>query len=49
MVRRKEDTQRLPVRYRAGSSSAVWPTGPVPFHYPAPDYFGELLSRGEDH
>ncbi len=23
--------------------------GPVPFHYPAPDYFGELLSRGEDH
>ncbi len=22
--------------------------GPVPFHYPAPDYFGELLSRGED-
>jgi phospholipid/cholesterol/gamma-HCH transport system ATP-binding protein len=25
------------------------PDGPVPFHYPAPDYFGELLSRGEDH
>jgi len=23
--------------------------GPVPFHYTAPDYFGELLSRGEDH
>jgi len=23
--------------------------GPVPFHYPAPDYFGELLARGEDH
>jgi phospholipid/cholesterol/gamma-HCH transport system ATP-binding protein len=22
--------------------------GPVPFHYPAADYFGELLSRGED-
>jgi phospholipid/cholesterol/gamma-HCH transport system ATP-binding protein len=22
--------------------------GPVPFHYPAPDYFGELLARGED-
>ncbi len=21
--------------------------GPVPFHFPAPDYFGELLSRGE--
>ena len=20
--------------------------GPVPFHYPAPDYFGELLERG---
>jgi phospholipid/cholesterol/gamma-HCH transport system ATP-binding protein len=24
------------------------PDGPVPFHYPAPDYFGELLARGED-
>jgi phospholipid/cholesterol/gamma-HCH transport system ATP-binding protein len=23
--------------------------GPVPFHYPAPDYFGELLARGEGH
>jgi phospholipid/cholesterol/gamma-HCH transport system ATP-binding protein len=23
--------------------------GPVPFHYPAPDYFSELLSRGEVH
>ncbi len=22
--------------------------GPVPFHFPAPDYFGELLSRNED-
>jgi phospholipid/cholesterol/gamma-HCH transport system ATP-binding protein len=22
--------------------------GPVPFHYPAPDYFGELLARGGD-
>ncbi len=22
--------------------------GPVPFHYPAPDYFGELLASGED-
>jgi phospholipid/cholesterol/gamma-HCH transport system ATP-binding protein len=22
--------------------------GPVPFHYPAPDYFGELLSRGAE-
>ena len=21
--------------------------GPVPFHFPAPDYFGELLTRGE--
>jgi phospholipid/cholesterol/gamma-HCH transport system ATP-binding protein len=21
--------------------------GPVPFHFPAPDYFGELLSRGD--
>ena len=25
------------------------PDGPVPFHYPAPDYYGELLARGEDH
>jgi phospholipid/cholesterol/gamma-HCH transport system ATP-binding protein len=23
--------------------------GPVPFHYPAPDYFGELLAAGDDH
>jgi phospholipid/cholesterol/gamma-HCH transport system ATP-binding protein len=23
--------------------------GPVPFHYPAPDYFTELLAQGEDH
>jgi len=23
--------------------------GPVPFHYPAPDYFGELLARDGDH
>jgi len=23
------------------------PDGPVAFHYPAPDYFGELLARGE--
>ena len=22
--------------------------GPVPFHFPAPDYFGELLARSED-
>jgi len=22
--------------------------GPVPFHYPAPDYFGELLAPGDD-
>jgi phospholipid/cholesterol/gamma-HCH transport system ATP-binding protein len=22
--------------------------GPVPFHFPAPDYYGELLARGED-
>jgi phospholipid/cholesterol/gamma-HCH transport system ATP-binding protein len=22
--------------------------GPVPFHFPAPDYFGELLARNED-
>jgi phospholipid/cholesterol/gamma-HCH transport system ATP-binding protein len=25
------------------------PDGPVPFHFPAEDYFGELLARGEDH
>jgi phospholipid/cholesterol/gamma-HCH transport system ATP-binding protein len=24
------------------------PDGPVAFHYPAPDYFGQLLARGED-
>jgi phospholipid/cholesterol/gamma-HCH transport system ATP-binding protein len=24
------------------------PDGPVPFHFPAPDYFDELLSRSED-
>jgi phospholipid/cholesterol/gamma-HCH transport system ATP-binding protein len=23
--------------------------GPVPFHFPAPEYFDELLSRSEDH
>jgi phospholipid/cholesterol/gamma-HCH transport system ATP-binding protein len=23
--------------------------GPVPFHYPAADYFGELMARGEGH
>ena len=23
------------------------PDGPVPFHYPAPDYFDELLGRGK--
>jgi hypothetical protein len=23
------------------------PDGPVQFHYPAPDYFGELLAAGE--
>jgi phospholipid/cholesterol/gamma-HCH transport system ATP-binding protein len=22
------------------------PDGPVPFHYPAPDYFSELLGHG---
>ncbi len=25
------------------------PDGPVPFHYPALDYFSELLAQGEDH
>jgi phospholipid/cholesterol/gamma-HCH transport system ATP-binding protein len=25
------------------------PDGPVAFHYPASDYFGQLLARGEDH
>jgi phospholipid/cholesterol/gamma-HCH transport system ATP-binding protein len=24
------------------------PDGPVGFHFPAPDYFGELLARGEE-
>jgi phospholipid/cholesterol/gamma-HCH transport system ATP-binding protein len=24
------------------------PDGPVPFHFPAPDYFGELLARGDN-
>jgi phospholipid/cholesterol/gamma-HCH transport system ATP-binding protein len=25
------------------------PDGPVAFHYPATDYFSQLLARGEDH
>jgi phospholipid/cholesterol/gamma-HCH transport system ATP-binding protein len=25
------------------------PDGPVAFHYPASDYYGQLLARGEDH
>ena len=25
------------------------PDGPVAFHYPAPDYFTQLLARGEEH
>ncbi len=24
------------------------PDGPVAFHYPAPDYFRQLLARGEE-
>ena len=30
---------------RCGSSWAALPDGPVPFHYPAPDYFQQLLEE----
>jgi phospholipid/cholesterol/gamma-HCH transport system ATP-binding protein len=42
-----------PSEMKANSSETVrqfvggLPDGPVHFHYPAPDYFGELLSAGE--
>jgi phospholipid/cholesterol/gamma-HCH transport system ATP-binding protein len=44
-----------PQELRANPSEVVrqfvggLPDGPVAFHYPAPDYFGQLLARGEDH
>ncbi|MGO9995507.1 MAG: ABC transporter ATP-binding protein [Steroidobacteraceae bacterium] len=42
-----------PLDLRANTSEVVrqfmggLADGPVPFHFPAPDYFGELLARGE--
>ncbi len=44
-----------PQELRANPSEVVrqfvggLPDGPVAFHYPAPDYFSQLLARGEDH
>src|SRR6202051_5104283 len=44
-----------PQELRANPSEGVrqfvggLPDGPVAFHYPAPDYIGQLLARGEDH
>jgi phospholipid/cholesterol/gamma-HCH transport system ATP-binding protein len=44
-----------PQELRANPSEVVrqfvggLPDGPVAFHYPAPEYFGQLLARGEDH
>jgi len=44
-----------PQELRANPSEVVrqfvggLPDGPVAFHYPASDYFGQLLARGEDH
>ena len=44
-----------PQELRANPSEVVrqfvggLPDGPVAFHYPANDYFGQLLARGEDH
>ena len=46
--------QGTPQELRANPSETVrqfiggLADGPVPFHYPAPDYFSELLARGED-
>jgi phospholipid/cholesterol/gamma-HCH transport system ATP-binding protein len=40
----KSDTSEVVRQFVGGL-----PDGPVPFHYPAPDYFGELLSRSEGH
>jgi phospholipid/cholesterol/gamma-HCH transport system ATP-binding protein len=43
-----------PAELRANPSETVMQfvgglaDGPVPFHYPAGDYFTELLARGED-
>ena len=44
-----------PLELKANPSEVVrqfvggLPDGPVAFHYPASDYFGQLLARGEDH
>jgi phospholipid/cholesterol/gamma-HCH transport system ATP-binding protein len=44
-----------PQELRANPSEVVrqfvggLPDGPVTFHYPAPDYYGQLLARGEGH
>jgi phospholipid/cholesterol/gamma-HCH transport system ATP-binding protein len=44
-----------PQELRASPSEVVrqfvggLPDGPVAFHYPASDYYGQLLARGEDH
>ena len=44
-----------PQELRANPSEVVrqfvggLPDGPVAFHYPASDYYGQLLARGEDH
>jgi len=44
-----------PQELRANPSEVVrqfvggLPDGPVAFHYPASDYFGQLLARGEEH
>jgi phospholipid/cholesterol/gamma-HCH transport system ATP-binding protein len=44
-----------PQELRANPSEVVrqfvggLPDGPVAFHYPAPDYYGQLLARGEGH
>ena len=42
-----QDLKPSPPRWSVNSSAAC-ADGPVPFHFPAPDYFGELLARGED-
>jgi phospholipid/cholesterol/gamma-HCH transport system ATP-binding protein len=44
-----------PAELKANTSAVVrqfmggLPDGPVAFHFPAPDYFAELMARGEDH
>jgi len=39
----RSDTSEIVKQFVGGLAD-----GPVPFHFPAPDYFGELLARGED-